>query len=469
MPTQKKHTPLSLHNGLLVLALASLLFVLLLFADCSRLIAGAPNVAGSFWTIFRAALITSLSLSALLAIAYALGLSVPRRLLATCIVASLASIPLVHFGSENLLISFAAGSLFGLGLSISVLLIGEQLHYFSRPHVLFLSGIGFCLAALAKTLVLVFALDHLAMCASIATGLLALTLLGIIWPECPLRSQPSSSVSTEDVATFFHRSWITIGCLLLCIFTIACIWGANSESVPIRSDNGDGVSLASAAGSLLAGFILLTASIATAKGASPRAKSAPDLLCKAGPLACISLLVVTWLLQTSGLAIPGLSANSNPILGFCEAIIGGVFLTLFSRENCPLAALPFVACLTNGLALGVALLTMGLWPFLGDDLAQSVSVSLRIVFLTVVAFSLLRRPAKPAEPDKHQHEKTLAVRYGLSEREVEILLLLLEKRSAPYIADQLFISGNTVKTHIRRIYEKTNVHSREELVDLFQK
>lgn len=469
MPTQKKHPPLSLRNGLLVLALTSLLFVLLLFADCSRLIAATPSIAGSFWAIFRSALTASLSLSALLAIAYALGPSVPRKLLAACVVASLASIPLAHFGSESLLVSFAAGSLFGLGLSLSVLLIGEQLHYFSRPHALFLSGIGFSLAALVKMLVLVFALDHLAICASIATGLLALTLLGITWPERPSLFQPSSSVSKEEVATFFHQSWVTIGCLLLCIFTIASIWGANSESIPIRSDNGDGVSLASAAGSLVAGLILLTASMATAKGASPRAKSAADLLCKVGPLACISLLVVTWLLHTSGLTIPGFAASSNPILGFCEAIIGGVFLTLFSRENCPPAALPFAICLTSCLALGIALLVMGLWPFLGDDLAQSVSVSLRIVFLTIVAFSLLRRPAKSGEVDERRHERTVAARYGLSEREVEILLLLLEKRSAPYIADQLFISGNTVKTHIRRIYEKTSVHSREELIDLFQK
>lgn len=469
MPVHKKHSPLSLRDGFLVLALASLLFVLLLFADCSRLIVFVPNSAGSFWAIFRSALIASLSLSALLAIAYALGLSPSRRFLTVCVVVNLASIPLAYFDPGNLLVSFAAGSLFGLSLSLSILLIGAELQNFSRPQVLFLGGIGFCLASLTKMFVLVFALDHLAICASIATGLLALSLLGILLPGHPPLSQPSSSLSTEEVTTFFRQSWVTIGCLLLCIFTIACMWGANSESIPIRSDNGDGVSLASTVGSLLAGLILLTASIATAKGTSTKAKIAPDLLCEVGPLACISLLVVTWLLQTSDLAIPGLAANSNPILGFCEAIIGGVFLTLFSRENCPPAALPFAACLTNCLALGIALLAMGLWPFLGDDLAQSVSVSLRIIFLTVVAFSLLRRPAKSDEVDERRHEKTLATRYGLSEREVEILLLLLEKRSAPYIADQLFISGNTVKTHIRRIYEKTGVHSREELIDLFQK
>ena len=36
-----------------------------------------------------------------------------------------------------------------------------------------------------------------------------------------------------------------------------------------------------------------------------------------------------------------------------------------------------------------------------------------------------------------------------------------------YIAEKLFISSNTVKTHIRRIYEKTGVHSRDQLIDLF--
>lgn len=59
----------------------------------------------------------------------------------------------------------------------------------------------------------------------------------------------------------------------------------------------------------------------------------------------------------------------------------------------------------------------------------------------------------------------LAQRYFLSSREVDILRLLVSGRSGPYIAEQLCISSNTVKTHIRHIYTKLDVHDRQELLD----
>lgn len=62
----------------------------------------------------------------------------------------------------------------------------------------------------------------------------------------------------------------------------------------------------------------------------------------------------------------------------------------------------------------------------------------------------------------------IAARYFLSTREVDVLGLLMAGRSGPYIADQLCISANTVKTHIRHIYTKLDVHDRQELLDLVQ-
>ena len=43
---------------------------------------------------------------------------------------------------------------------------------------------------------------------------------------------------------------------------------------------------------------------------------------------------------------------------------------------------------------------------------------------------------------------------------------LLEGRSHPYIRDELFISKSTVDTHVRHIYSKTGVKSKQELIDL---
>lgn len=59
----------------------------------------------------------------------------------------------------------------------------------------------------------------------------------------------------------------------------------------------------------------------------------------------------------------------------------------------------------------------------------------------------------------------MAFDYDLSTREVDVLELLVVGKDAKAIADELFISFNTVRSHIRRIYVKLDVHSRQELLD----
>lgn len=64
--------------------------------------------------------------------------------------------------------------------------------------------------------------------------------------------------------------------------------------------------------------------------------------------------------------------------------------------------------------------------------------------------------------------KHLAQQIGLSARELEVLEEFARGRSAASIAEKLFISPNTVKTHLRRIYEKAGIHSRRELLDMME-
>ncbi len=55
-------------------------------------------------------------------------------------------------------------------------------------------------------------------------------------------------------------------------------------------------------------------------------------------------------------------------------------------------------------------------------------------------------------------------RYGFSPREAQIALLLVQRTPYRQIGEELFVSGNTVKTHVRNIYRKADVSSREELL-----
>ncbi|MBS1607284.1 MAG: response regulator transcription factor [Bacteroidetes bacterium] len=54
--------------------------------------------------------------------------------------------------------------------------------------------------------------------------------------------------------------------------------------------------------------------------------------------------------------------------------------------------------------------------------------------------------------------------FGLSDREKEILELMIEGHKYKPIADKLFISYETVRTHVKHIYKKLHVASRSEAI-----
>ncbi len=66
-------------------------------------------------------------------------------------------------------------------------------------------------------------------------------------------------------------------------------------------------------------------------------------------------------------------------------------------------------------------------------------------------------------PDKSPAE-LVSDAHNLSQREREVLVLIMRGRNVPAIAEELVLSRNTVQTHVRHIYEQLGVHSRQELV-----
>ncbi len=56
--------------------------------------------------------------------------------------------------------------------------------------------------------------------------------------------------------------------------------------------------------------------------------------------------------------------------------------------------------------------------------------------------------------------------YGLSGRETEVMELIARGHSGPAIAEMLFISENTMRTHNKRIYAKLDIHKKQELLVL---
>lgn len=62
----------------------------------------------------------------------------------------------------------------------------------------------------------------------------------------------------------------------------------------------------------------------------------------------------------------------------------------------------------------------------------------------------------------------LGMSFGLTDRETEIFAMLARGRNGQYVMDHYVISRNTVKSHVKHIYAKLDVHSQQELIDLVE-
>ncbi len=82
----------------------------------------------------------------------------------------------------------------------------------------------------------------------------------------------------------------------------------------------------------------------------------------------------------------------------------------------------------------------------------------------LIASSELHKPAAGAEVLPHQDSLAQPLIEPLSEREMEVLRLLATGLSNPEIAEQLYIATSTVRSHLKSIYGKLNVHKRWDAV-----
>jgi len=138
----------------------------------------------------------------------------------------------------------------------------------------------------------------------------------------------------------------------------------------------------------------------------------------------------------------GLSAN---VLGVLAGGMLGMAITTTDAKNIS----PSVV------ALAVVFVILILLP----PLHKRLSILLKNhVFLTVLS------EMSPVEQSKTMD--SFARIGNLTERESEIASLLLKGRTYKMIASELYLSENTIKTHIKNIYSKYNIKSKMELVNL---
>lgn len=78
-------------------------------------------------------------------------------------------------------------------------------------------------------------------------------------------------------------------------------------------------------------------------------------------------------------------------------------------------------------------------------------------------------PTTEGYAQDHDVVSRIAAEYKLSNRETEVLGYLSKGRSVPYMREAMVLSKSTIETHVKHIYTKCDVHSKQELLDLIER
>lgn|SRR5690606_9764861 len=118
------------------------------------------------------------------------------------------------------------------------------------------------------------------------------------------------------------------------------------------------------------------------------------------------------------------------------------------------------------------------WKFLIVDNAIDIYIGLIAVFFTILGVWVATQLSKPkvetvivekevfvTQPEDFIINETELQKLNLSSREYEILQLLAKGHSNADIAETLFLSLSTIKTHVSNLYLKMDVKSRTQAIE----
>lgn len=203
------------------------------------------------------------------------------------------------------------------------------------------------------------------------------------------------------------------------------------------------------------------------------------------PHMVVLFLIVLFLIVLGGLFLQNgelLSVLGLPAVAGAQASMATELFSQFLFWVAMIAAMrvggvsPYRAVGVAEGCMSAAALGLGLALF-GHGNADGVVAAAATYGTLVVVWYLLRRTQQlneacalpvPGEDPIQAACDTLAAARGLSPRETEVLRLLAQGRSRSFIQSELYLSDGTVKTHIRHIYQKLDVHSKQELISLIQ-
>lgn len=150
--------------------------------------------------------------------------------------------------------------------------------------------------------------------------------------------------------------------------------------------------------------------------------------------------------------------SSMITFGFYSSFLAlGILVVFAASMALPLHNLPYPLAL----CLQLVLLSLGYLSLVTNEQMRKITV-----LASPPTEAQPHDDAKPQRTPFTQRCQLVADTFLLSHRELEILCLLAKGRNASYVQKELVISEGTVRTHMRNIYRKLNVHSQQELMDL---
>jgi two-component system, NarL family, response regulator LiaR len=127
----------------------------------------------------------------------------------------------------------------------------------------------------------------------------------------------------------------------------------------------------------------------------------------------------------------------------------------------------FKTILIYGLLLGlflIILLAFEYFFWIRNHIFELYGAIIAILFLVLgLWFGNKKQASKIIQKTSNEQVYTKN-NLGISKREFDVLVLLSEGFSNQEIADKLFVSTNTVKTHNQRLFEKLDVKNRIEAI-----
>lgn len=198
----------------------------------------------------------------------------------------------------------------------------------------------------------------------------------------------------------------------------------------------------------LLSLLLLSINIHLLIKFGPEQSLQPFLFIMLAYVVLFHLAVMSSLLRTYVSAAPGMPQRSKRLLGQITW---------------------FMLALKGLSLLCLALFTLKILPFNFSYYAVFLIYNLvPIIALKRIAQTLFTEELTRVQAEVHPSLESRYAEFGISKREQEIIELVLAGYSNRDIEDKLFISLATVKDHIYKIYKKTGVRNRVQLVNLFR-